>query len=102
MHQMDTGHKGTLTEVTHDGIEDRIEEVEKKVEEGDTISSPERLSEEVTKVLSDMNDIVMGIHHIMDEDEGDLDSLIQEYTMVDKEDSVVAVSYTHLTLPTKA
>ena len=41
------------------------------------------------KVLNDMNDIVMGIHHIMDEDDEDLDSLIQEYAMVDKEDSVV-------------
>ena len=38
---MDTGHKGTLTEVTNDGIDDRIEKVEEEVEEGDTISSPE-------------------------------------------------------------
>ena len=111
MHQMDTGHKGTCStsspgsvqvsadvkeaelvstchqhtnvpELTGSPVRDD-EEGDKSQEQDESIMlSPDRLSDEVTKVLNDMNEIVMGIHDIMDDD-NDLDSLIQEYSHVE-------------------
>ena len=104
MHQMDTDHLGTVSNSTHiettQGFEDQNIEVEQDdashqppsvADESDDpdhhfqVMSPDRLSEEVKKVLSDMNDIVMGIHDIIDDD--GLDDLIHEYSKEEKSES---------------
>ena len=98
MHQLDTGHVGTSYDATHMVTAQGSKKPIKEVDEGFTsqqplivsdvsdISSPsqppdEKLSDEVKKVLNEMNDIAMSIHGIMEED--DLDSLTQEYTKVE-------------------
>ena len=98
MHQMDTDHLGTVSNSTLIetalAFEDQNTEVEqgdashqppRVADESDDISSPDRLSEEVKSMLSDMNDIVMGIHNIIDDD--GLDDLIHEYTKEEKDES---------------